>query len=220
LQAFERVSSVEPDIDFGYENVGNIYLQEGKYQDAIPYFQKALQIEPSSVTYSNLGTAYFFLKQYPNSVEMFEKAVALNPDDTLMKVNLADGYRAAGQTDKAQATYESAITAGFKELTTNPQDSAITDGVALSYAKIGKAKEADSFIRRTRAIDKNNVSYIYDEAKINALLGRKGEALKSLQEALEKHYPSQFVETDPDLQSIQSSPEFTELLRKYSAAKP
>ena len=82
----------------GYENVGNMYLQQGKYQESIPYFQKALQIEPYFSTYSNLGTSYFFLKQYSNAVEMFEKAVALNPNDT------ADDGQSGGCVPRGRAT--------------------------------------------------------------------------------------------------------------------
>jgi eukaryotic-like serine/threonine-protein kinase len=219
LEAFQQVSVLEPDIDLGFENVGNIYLQEGKYQDCIPYFQKALQIQPFWSTYSNLGTAYFFLKEYPNSVDMFEKAVALNPNNTLTTVNLADGYRAAGQSDKARATYEKAISLGFKELQTNPQNAEVIDEIALSYAKVGNAHDADSFIRRARTLDKNNVGYIYDEAKISAILGRKDEALKDLQEAFEKHFPAQFAAGDSELENIQSAPEFRALVGKYSSQK-
>ena len=119
-----------------------MYLQQGKYQESIPYFQKALQIEPYFSTYSNLGTSYFFLKQYSNAVEMFEKAVALNPNDTQMMVNLADAYRGAGQQDKARTTYQQAISVGFKELQTNPQNAEVMAEMALSYAKIGNAPEA------------------------------------------------------------------------------
>jgi eukaryotic-like serine/threonine-protein kinase len=217
LEAFQQVTVLEPDIAVGYENVGNIYLQQGKYQDAIPYFQKALQIEPYWSTYANLGTAYFFLKQYTDSTGMFEKAAELNPNDTLTLVNLADGYRAGGQQDKARATYERAIAAGFKELQTNPQNAAVMDEIALAYAKTGNATQADAFIRKARGIDKDNLGYIYDEAKIDATLGRKKEALDLVREALEKHYPAQFVASDPDLVNIQNDPAFAAMMKKYSA---
>ena len=219
FDAFQQVTVLEPDIDLGFENVGNIYLAEGKYQECIPYFQKALQIQPFWSTYSNLGTAYFFLKQYPNSVDMFEKAAALNPNNTLTVVNLADGYRAAGQTDKARATYERAISVGFKELQTNPQNAEVMDEMALSYAKIGNSQQADAFIRRARSLDKNNVGYIYDQAKISAVLGRSDEALKELQEAFEKHFPAEFAAGDTELEKIQSAPAFKALIGKYSTSK-
>ena len=95
------------------------------------------------------------------------------------------------------------------------------DQIAVSYAKTGNAQQADNFIRRARAIDKDNVNYIYDEAKIDAVLGRTNEALGLLHEALEKHYPAQFVAGDPDLLNIQGNAAFAAMIKKYSAgAKP
>ncbi len=219
LQAFTQVTVLEPDIDAGYENVGNVYLQEGKYQECIPYFQKALQIEPFFSTYSNLGTAFFFLKQYSNSADMFEKAVALNPNSTEATVNLADAYRAGGQQDKARTAYQQAISLGYKELETNPQNTGVMAEIALAYAKTGNAQEAQTFIKRVRTMDKNNVAYIYEEAVINTLLGRNADALKALQQALQKNYPAQYAAGDPDLSNLQNSPDFASLMKKYSTAK-
>lgn len=215
LQAFQQVTVVDSDIELGFENVGNIYLQQGKYEQAIPYFQKSLQIRPYWSTYSNLGTAYFFLKQYPNSVQMFEKAVELNPNNTLTMVNLADGYRAAGDSQKAAESYEKAISLGFKELQTNPQNSEALDEIALSFAKLGKGAEADTYIHRARTIDKKNVNYLYDEARINAVLGRKSAAIKTLKEALANHYPYEYASQDPDFQNIRDDAEFKAVLKLY-----
>ena len=220
LQAFQQVTVLEPDIEAGYENVGTMYLQQGKYQESIPYYQKALQVEPYFMTYSNLGTSYFFLKQYSKAVEMFEKAVALNPNDTFTVVNLADAYRGSGQQDKARTTYQQAVAVGFKELQTNPQDAEVMAEIALAYAKIGNAPEAQNFIRQARGIDKNKVDYIYNEAQIDALLGRSAEALKLLQEAFEKHYSAEFAAGDEDLKNLNGNPEFTSLIKQYSQKKP
>jgi eukaryotic-like serine/threonine-protein kinase len=216
LEAFKQITVLEPDIDAGFENMGNVYLTQGKYEESIPYFQKALQIEPYFSTYSNLGTAYFFLKQYPNAVSMFEKAVALNPNDTVMVVNLADAYRYSNQQDKARATYQQAISVGFKGLQTNPKDAEIMAQVALSYAKTGNAAQAQEFIKRARDADPSNVNYIYDDAEILTLSGKAAEALKALQEALEKHYPAEFASGDPELSTLQKDPRFIALIKKYS----
>jgi eukaryotic-like serine/threonine-protein kinase len=220
LQAFTQITILEPDIDAGYENIGLVYAQQGKYEQAIPYFQKALQIEPFFTTYSNLGSAFFFLKQYQNSADMFEKAVALNPNDTVMAVNLADAYRAGGQQDKARAAYQRAISLGYKELETNPQDTGVMAEIAIAYAKTGNAQEAQNLIKRVRTLDKNNVNYIYEEAAIDALLGREADALKILQDALQKHYPADYAAGDPDLGTLQNNPGFKGLIEKYSEKKP
>jgi tetratricopeptide (TPR) repeat protein/TolB-like protein/predicted Ser/Thr protein kinase len=219
LEAFKQVTVLAPDNQMGYQNIGNVYLQEGKYQEAIPYFQKAIQIEPNMANYTNLGSAYFFLKQYANSVEAFEKAVEFNPNDATLAVNLADGYRAAGQQDKARAAYEKAISTGFKQLQTNPQDAAVVDQIALAFAKTGKAHEAENFSRRARAIDKNNVSYVYDQARIQAVLGQTSQALQTLQQALDQQFPCEYAQGDPDLEVLRGTPQFQAMIKKCSAAK-
>jgi eukaryotic-like serine/threonine-protein kinase len=220
LASFQQITALAPDLDVGYENVGTVYLREGKYQECIPYYQKALQIEPYWTTYSNLGTAYFFLKQYSDSAAAYEKAVALNPNDSEVVVNLADAYRWSGQKDKAGETYQRAIAIGYKELQTNPQSTPTMAQIALSYAKIGNAQQADAFIGRARAIARNDVDYIYDEAEINAILNRQDMALKFLREAFEKHYPVDYAQGDQELESLQSNPKFAALIKEFSSRKP
>jgi eukaryotic-like serine/threonine-protein kinase len=219
LEAFKQVTVLAPDNQLGYQNLGNVLLQEGKYLDAIPYFQKSIQIEPNMSSYSNLGTAQFFLRHYVNAVEAFEKAVELNPNDTTLAVNLADAYRALGQADNARAAYEKAIVVGFKQLKTNPQNAEVYDQMALAFAKTGKAHDAEDFSRRARAIDKNNVSYVYDQARIQAVLGQTHDALQTLQKALDLHYPCDYVQQDTDFQALWNTPEFQAITNKCSTAK-
>lgn len=220
LEAFHQITVLAPNIDVGYENMGNVYLREGKYEDCIPYYQKALQIEPYWTTYSNLGTAYFFLKQYEQAASAYEKAVALNPNDAEVVVNLADAYHWSGQQEKARQAYQQAIALGYKELQTNPQSAPTMAQIALSYAKIGNAQQADAFIGRARSIAKNNVDYIYYNAEIDAILDRQDSALKTLREALEKHYPADYAAGDQGLENLRSNPEFVALIKQFSAKKP
>jgi serine/threonine protein kinase/tetratricopeptide (TPR) repeat protein/TolB-like protein len=222
LEAYQKVVTLNPNIGSGYENVGNMYLQQGKYQESIPYYQKALQVEPFFGTYSNLGSCYFFLRQYAKAVEMFEKASELSPDDTQTMVNLADAYRGSGDQEKARASYQKAIALGFKELQTNPANAEVMSEMALSYAKIGNASEARKFIQQARGIDKNNVSYIYYQADIEALLGAPDAAMTALREALQKHYPAEYAADDQDLQNLRgpkTNQEFTSLIQQYSKKK-
>lgn len=219
LAAFQQITVLEPDIDVGFENVGVIKLQEGKYQESIPYFQKALQIEPYFSTYSNLGTAYFGAKQYSRAVEMFEKAAALTPNEVTTTVNLADAYRSAGQKEKAQSKYQQAISLGYKALQTNPQDAETMSEIALSYANLGNAQQAETFIERARAIEKDNVEYIYNQAEVYALLGKPNQALTALKQSLEKHYSAEFADQDVEFDSLRANPQFAALIKQYSTKK-
>jgi eukaryotic-like serine/threonine-protein kinase len=220
LNAFRQITVLAPDLDVGYENMGNVYLREGQYQQCIPYYQKALQIEPYWTTYSNLGTAYFLLKQFTDAAAAYEKAVALNPNDSEIVVNLADAYRWSGEQDKARQTYQQAISLGYKELQTNPQSALAMAQIALSYAKIGNAQQADTFIGRARTMARNNVDYMYDEAEIDAILNRQDAALKTLREAFEKHYPAEYASGDQEFENLRNNPKFAALIKQFSSRKP
>lgn len=218
LAAFQRITELEPDNSFGYLNVGAIYFQQGKYDQCIPFFQKALQIQPHFATYSNLGTAFFYLKRYAESVPMFEKAVEMSPNDPQMTGNLADAYRWSGQIEKANSTYERAISLAFKQLQVNPRDANVMDQLSLYYAKKGDAVHAVDFIRRARAINSSDLGMIYDEAVVYAATGRQPEAFKSLREALQKGYSIREAQNDPELASLQGRPEFAKLVAEFSKA--
>jgi eukaryotic-like serine/threonine-protein kinase len=216
LGAFQQVTQLEPDNAVGYEGIGDVLLQQGKYQECIPAYQKALQIQPYWSTYSNLGTAYFFLKQYSQAADAYAKAVQLNPNDQTTTENLGDAYRWSGQKDKAKAVYQQAIALGYKTLQTNPQDTNAMAQLALSYAKTGDAQQATKFIRQTRAIDKNNVMFIYYEAEVDAIIGQQSDAVKLLREAFQKHYPAEYALNDPELSRLQKLPAYIQLINQFA----
>jgi len=196
--------------------MGAVYFRQGKYEECIPFIQKALKLQPSADLYSNLGTAYFFLKRYEEAVPMFEKAVEMNPNDEEITGNLADAYRWSGHADKAQVTYDKAIGLAYKELQVNPRQALAMNSLAVYYAKKGDSTQALQFIRRARSIDRNNIQFIYNEAQVMALANHPEEALKILREAFQKGYSPNEARNDPELNSLEGRPEFDKLLKEFS----
>jgi eukaryotic-like serine/threonine-protein kinase len=216
LAAFRRITDLEPDNSIGYMNIGVVYFSQGKYNECIPFLEKALKLQPQADLYSNLGTAYFFLRRYKEAVPMFEKAVKMDPNDQENVGNLADAYRWSGNTDKAQSTYDKAIALAYKELEVNPRKASTMRFLALYYAKKGDSTQALEFIRRARAIDPNDIEFIYNEAEIQALANHPAEALKALRDAFQKGYSPEEAKNDPGLKSLEGRPEFDRLLKEFS----
>jgi tetratricopeptide (TPR) repeat protein/TolB-like protein len=219
LAAFRRVTELEPDNAAGFGNVGSAYVRMGKYEECIPWFQRAIAVQPTSPRYSNLGVAYFYLKRYTEALTMFAKAAELNPNEVIVQGNLGDAYRWSGQKDKARETYDKAIALAYKDLQVNPRSAGTLGMLALYYAKKEDAGQAQTFIRRARAIDGNNVELMYIEGVTQALAGRSSEALRSLREAFQKGYPAEEAKNDPELGNLSSKPEFASLLSEYSAKR-
>jgi len=220
LAAFRKITELEPDNSAGYNNAGLMLLQLGKYEESIPEFQKAIALTGADDSaYSNLGYAYFDLKRYDDAVTNFAKAVELNPNEQLNVGNLADAYRWSGQKDKANETYGRAIELAYQDLQVNPRSSAALASLAVYYAKKGESAQALNFIGRARAINKDSVDIIYNEAQVDALANRPDDALKALRQALQKGYSFREAKNDPELASLQNRPEFAQLEKEFGGRK-
>jgi serine/threonine protein kinase/tetratricopeptide (TPR) repeat protein len=220
LQEYRQVTELASDNPIGYGNIAAVYERQGRWQDAIPALQKTLELEKDSADYSNLGTAYFFLKRYDEAVPMFEKAVELSPKDEQVMGNLADAYRASGHSQQADATYDKAIGLAYQQLQVNPRSASVMGDLALYYAKKGDAAHAGQYMRQAREIDPSDLQLIYDAAQVNALAGKKEEALAALKEAFEKGYSPEEAQNDPELVTIKGLPEFAKLVSAYAKKAP
>jgi tetratricopeptide (TPR) repeat protein len=200
----------------GYEGVGMVYLRQSNWSAAIPQYQKSLALAPDSTAYSNLGTAYFFLKNYDQATKMYEKAVEMTPNDEELLGNLGDSYRWSGHPDLASAAYSKAIALAFQQLQVNPRSASIMGDMGLLYAKKGDAANALQYTNHARAISPNDVQLMYSEAQVKTLIGKPAEALKALRLALEKDYPAQEAQNDPELQKLQALPQFSQLVNEFS----
>src|SRR6185436_14339786 len=141
-RAFRKAIELEPQIDDNYTDLGNTYLQSGKFQEAIRIFEKALTLEADAINYSNLATALFYLQQYQACIPIFEKAVELAPKSEELTGNLADAYRWSGQNDKAIKTYFAAVDLSWQTLRRNPKDAETRGRMAVYYAKMGDLENA------------------------------------------------------------------------------
>jgi tetratricopeptide (TPR) repeat protein len=221
LAAFQQVAKLEPDIATGYANMGTVYLEQDKWTDCIAEYQKAISINPQNpLYYSNRGVAYFRLGRYPESITDFAKAVQLRPNDANLLVNLADAYRASGQTAKAASAYDETIKLAAKSLLVNPQDSDTLGTQALAYAKIGNQTTALQLIQRARQIKNDDTLLMFREATIYALAGNTAGAISSLRQALQNNYSIGEINSDPELANLRKTPEFTQLLQEFSKKIP
>jgi serine/threonine protein kinase/tetratricopeptide (TPR) repeat protein/TolB-like protein len=219
LPAFQHMIELAPDVSFGYGNVGAVYFSQGKFKDSIPYFQRALTIAPTPDLYTNIGTAYFYLGHYAESVPMFEKAVAMNPNDEWFTGNLADGYRWNGQKEKSLATYQKAIALAYKELQVNPQEASVMGRLAGYYGKKDDRAQALEWITRARSLDPNSVQLISQAAIVHTLASRPEEALADLREAFQRGYSTEEARREPEFRSLQSRPEFSQMLAEFTPNK-
>jgi tetratricopeptide (TPR) repeat protein/TolB-like protein/predicted Ser/Thr protein kinase len=216
LKCFEQVTRMEPQNQMGFANLGVAYMSMGRYQDSIEPLETAMKLDPQPAVISNLGTSYFYLRSYGDAVKQFEKAVELNPNDEIMMGNLADGYRAVGQMDRANATYDKAIALAFKALQVNPRGATTIGSLALYFAKKGDVAQAMEFVQRARALDPSSVDLIVTSAEVHALSNRPKEAIADLKRGLQQGLTTSSIESDPELESLRKRPDYQALMNQYA----
>jgi eukaryotic-like serine/threonine-protein kinase len=219
LKAFQRVVQLEPDNASGYNNVGAAYFNLGRYEDSITEFKKSLELVQDPQTYSSLATALFYLKRYAEAVPMFEKAAEMSPSDEGVIGNLADGYRWAGQQDKANQTYKKAIALCNKDLQVNPRNSSVLGQMALYYAKSGDPTKARDLLLRAKSISPGAFTLNYAGATIETIANKPAEAVAELKTAMQKGQPASEVETDPEFAPLRTRADYQALIKEYARKK-
>jgi len=72
-----------------HQNLGIIYLQTGKNQEAAEAFQNAIRLDPAKIeSYHGLGTAYMNSGEIQKALPAFQEAFRLDPEDEDIKKDL------------------------------------------------------------------------------------------------------------------------------------
>ena len=105
-ESFERATKLTanyPDtLPNAWNNLGLLATREGRTAEAIPYFQKALQLSPDHlVALENLGNAYRQQKRWDEARTTLEHAVAVGPQDPEANYSLGMAYAQLNDIERA-----------------------------------------------------------------------------------------------------------------------
>jgi tetratricopeptide (TPR) repeat protein len=110
LQAFQTAAAANPNDPRALNNLGQVLVRLGRAQDAVPYFDRAVQLEPDSWSYQfNRARAYAQLQQWGPAISGYQRASQLFPGDYATQYNLAKALQASGDLNSAVTAYEKAI---------------------------------------------------------------------------------------------------------------
>jgi protein O-mannosyl-transferase len=171
-----------------YNNLGEIFFQAGKIDEAIEQYQKALEINPAHAeAHSNLGVALAEAGRIDEAIVHFQRALELKiqPDAGRVYNNLGLALFRKGQVDEAMVYFQ-------KALEIHPDSVSARDNFGNALLQKGLVDAAIVQYRKALEIQPDNAEY---HNKLGYALLRKGlmdEATTHLQKALEirPDYPS------------------------------
>ena len=115
IERYRIASSLQPDYVAAQVNLGNIYLELNRLEEARISFATALKIrENIPAAYYGLGQIALSQRSYAGAVEHFKKALALAPEANRIHYSLAMAYRGLNDQENARAHLAQQGTVGVR----------------------------------------------------------------------------------------------------------
>jgi tetratricopeptide (TPR) repeat protein len=186
-----------------YYYLGWIKTDQGKYTEAITYFEKALEIkqktlpanDPSLATsYNNIGEVYRNMGEYSKALSYYEKALEIrqktlppnHPDLANSYSCIGSVYYDMGEYSKALSYYEKALEIYQKTLPANHPDLATSYvNIGLVYDNMGEYSKALSYYEkaleiRQKTLPANHPHLATSYSNIGSVYYNMGEYSKAL----------------------------------------
>jgi TolB-like protein/Tfp pilus assembly protein PilF len=211
--ASRRALELAPDLAEAHASRGLALLQRGDLEAAQHEFETAIRIDPSLYEARYFyGRVCFQQGRFELARRLFEHAAELR-DDYQAQFFAAQATAALKREAEAERAYEKALAAVERHLEFNHDDArAVTMG-AVSLCRLGNRAQGLEWADRAVAIDADDAGVSYNVACLYALEGETDKALSSLALAVRAGFgPKEWIERDPDLDSIRADPRFIELM--------
>jgi Tfp pilus assembly protein PilF len=99
-----------PDAWMAHNNLGSVLLQNGRTDEAITHFQRALQIRPEdAAAHNNLGAIFLKADKVADAIAEFQAALQIEPKYAAARANLGGALLQTGHVDEAIKDYEMAL---------------------------------------------------------------------------------------------------------------
>lgn len=162
-----------------YYALGNVFYDQGRFQDAIRAYWESLRNNPNdAVAYKNLGIAYEAQQRYSEAIEQYQKAIELDPE-------YAHAYNNLGQAYARQRRYAEAIQQFRKAIAMDPTYARAHNGLGHVYYAQKQYSEAIEQFRRAIEIDPQYLNAYANLGNAYYAQQRYPEAIAKYQKALE-----------------------------------
>lgn len=165
-QDYLRATQINPYSAEAYNNLGALYIDTGRYLDAVYQLNDALNLQPKYFTARmNRAIAYYRLGNVQAALTDFNRAAVQRPKDPLLLLNRALAFYDMGQ-------YESAVKDLSYSITYNPNDARAYLERARAFIKMGYPSNAYADLEKAVSIQPTYaLAYYY----MGDLMFRKGE---------------------------------------------
>jgi len=185
-----------------------------RFPEAEQEFRRAMELDPTQ-----FEARYFYARtcfqqgDLERALELFLDASRVREDHEALYF-AAQTLSALGRTDEAEAAYRRALPVIERHLELNPDDARAITMAAVSASRLGDRDRGLELAHQATMVDPEDASVCYNVACLMALEGERDQALDHLRCAFRAGFARRdWIEHDPDLDSLRDEPRFQELLR-------
>lgn len=163
-----------------FYKVGKEFFENGKLQDAIDQFSKAIDVDPDyEDAFEARALAYETLGNFEEAVEDYEKLAIFNDKNEVAFYNIARMYFAVGQNEKALSNVNKSL--DIKRLYEEGQQLKVS--ILLEMEKYNDALETAKEALRYKESDVN----FFNHARVNEMVGLWDVAVDGYETAIRKN---------------------------------
>jgi tetratricopeptide (TPR) repeat protein len=182
LKELEEAERVRPDSEPVLESLVNLFLEQGKLEEAGALCQNRIKEDPKApLPHNLLGKVLAVQKKFPQALKSFEEAIRLDPFRPEPQNNLAGIYLAQGKFEEAVKRFQTAIK-------NNPEEVAAYLTLARLHMEANQIEEAKQVYTRTLTQFPDNWPAANNLACLKAEYPQSPHELKEALELARKAY--------------------------------
>lgn len=213
IRCFRQVIALESDHAEAHNNLGAEYFVQGRIEKAIFHFRKAIKAKPAFAdARDNLSRALAFREQIDQKINDISSKLADSENRDQLFYKLGQLFEKKGSLKNAATSFE-------QSLQVNAGYIPALNALARLRSREGRLVQAIALYKKMRILEPENSTIYYNLACLHARQGQKAAAVRLLEKAIQKGYDNwELIRNDPDLESIQKTEAYRNILRKHQAS--
>jgi tetratricopeptide (TPR) repeat protein len=214
LKAAQRAVADDPGSVDSYTVLAEVQQYTGDFKSASQNYDLGLRLAVDKSEYAAAGLVdvLVFLQQHDRAIDLLQDRLARVRDSYEDLYKLARVEQSAGRT-KAEwfLALQRARTVVEAQLKENPRDAEAFSWKAMIHTRLGEFKDATAALKQAREIDPNDITVLYNGARVYALQRDKTEALEMLRRAVVRRYSLSSI-LDMDFYNLRPEPDFQQIV--------